>query len=399
MSMRKQLIAMGLALLFMLIGTGIVILYGQGYRFGFDNGKIGLSGTGMLVATSNPDGAQVFINGHLTTATNNTINLFPGDYTVKIVKEGYFPWEKMITVQKEVVSKAEALLLPQAPKLESLTTNGVATPTIDPSGSRLAFVVASQSARKNGIYILDMTNRPVITLSSSSLQIADDTVDFFSRAHLSWSPDGKQILASISGTPENTTYYLLEANGLNNNPQDITATLLSVQAQWEKDQKDLDAARLSTFKPELRKFINSNFTILWWAPDETRILYTASKSATIPIIIKPRLIGSNSTSEEREIKEGNIYVYDVKEDKNYSLKIKPEEHTWVSWFSDSRHIIYVHDKKIDLLEYDGTNKTTIYAGPFMPEYVFPWQNTTKVVILTNLGNEDSPANLYTIGLK
>ncbi|MBI3093109.1 MAG: hypothetical protein HYZ02_02635, partial [Candidatus Levybacteria bacterium] len=68
-------------------------------------------------------------------------------------------------------------------------------------------------------------------------------------------------------------------------------------------------------------------------------------------------------------------------------------------FPDSKHLIYVEEKKINILEYDGANKTTIYAGPFVDNYVFPWPNGSKLVVLTNLGNENIPPNLYTIGLK
>src|SRR5476649_119106 len=101
--MRKQIIIPILIVFFLIVGTIIAILYGEGYRFGLGGNSI-LSGTGLLVATSSPDGAQVLINGHLTTATKNTNNLAPGNYDVKIAKEGYFTWEKNITIKKEVVS-------------------------------------------------------------------------------------------------------------------------------------------------------------------------------------------------------------------------------------------------------------------------------------------------------
>src|ERR1035437_11032395 len=158
--MKKQIIIPALIILFLLIGTVFVVLIGKGYFVNFNGNGPVLSGTGLLVATSAPDGAQVLINGHLTTATDNTINLAPGDYDIKIFKEGYFPWEKKITVKKEVVSKADALLYPTAPQLTSITSVGVLNPVIDPSLSKIAYAVASQSAVKKGIYVLDMRVRP-----------------------------------------------------------------------------------------------------------------------------------------------------------------------------------------------------------------------------------------------
>ena len=180
--MRKQIIISSLILLFLVIGTILVVLIGKGYTFDISGGNVELAGTGLLVATSSPDGASVYINGHLTTATDNTINLAPGQYDVKIFKDGYFPWEKKITLKKEVVSKADALLFPTAPQLQSITNIGILNPTLDPTGTKLAYIISSQSATKNGIYILDMTVRPILTLQSSSTQIADDTINTFSKA-------------------------------------------------------------------------------------------------------------------------------------------------------------------------------------------------------------------------
>ena len=397
--MRRQLFISLAILTFLAVGTVLVVLYGRGYRFGLQEGRPALSGTGLLVATSNPDGAEVFINDHLTTATNNTITLFPGRYKVRIFKEGYFPWEKEVNVQKEVVVKAEALLLPTAPKLENITATGVLNPVIDPSLTRVAYVVASQSARKNGIYILDMTSRPILTLQGASSQIADDTVDTFSKAALTWSPDGKELLASISASPTQiATTYLLKANDFNASPQDVTATLPSVQAAWETERAEKATARVATLKPLLRKFIAENFSILAWSPDETKILYQASASAMLPTIITPRLIGTNPTEEKRTLQKGELYVYDIKEDRNYSLELG-SGYLALNWFPDSKHFVFVQDKKISIVEYDNTNKTTVYAGPFVNGYVFPWPNGSKVAILTDLGNLTISPNLYTISLK
>jgi hypothetical protein len=66
---------------------------------------------------------------------------------------------------------------------------------------------------------------------------------------------------------------------------------------------------------------------------------------------------------------------------------------------DSKHLVYVHEGKIDMMEYDTANQTTIYAGPFVDGFVFPWPDATKLVILTNLGNPMITPNLYTISLK
>ena len=395
----KKLFLTCLILSLLVAITSAVILYGRGYRFSFNNGRTDLSGTGLLVATSSPDGAQVFVNGHLTTATDNTINLAPGEYTVKIFKEGYFPWEKKLNVDKGVVTKADAFLFLTAPKLESITNLGVNTPVIDPSRTKIAYTVSTQSVKKNGVYILDMTSRPILALQGSSSQIADDTTALFSSAGLSWAPDGSELIASVSAQSV-VSSFLLRPNMFNESPSDITATLLSVQAGWEKIKTDKDKSTMDGLPSKIRSMVRNNFKIIEFSPDDTKILYQASTSASLPTIISPRLIGANSTPEERNVKENVVYVYDIKEDRNYRIKdsLDPQKES-LAWLPDSNHLVFVHDKEIRIMEYDGANNTKIYAGPFMDHYVFPWPDASRIVILTNLGNPDTAPNLYTISLK
>lgn len=303
---RKQIFASMLIFLLLLAGTALFVLYGKGYRFGINDGQPNLAKTGILAVKSVPDGAQVFINGNLTSATNENINLTPGEYTVRIYKEGYFPWEKTLRVEKEVVTNATATLFPAAPKLESITTIGVTNPVIDPSRTKIAYRVASQSARRNGVYIFDMLT-PVLSLQSSSRQIADDTVDLFSGAEMSWSPDGLEMLASISGELR-LSNYLLRTSGMNETPRNVTAILESVEAGWAQEKEEKDLARLNGLKRPLRNVITENFRVLDWSPDDTKILYIASRSAELPLIIKPRLIGINLLTEDRNIEEGKVYV-------------------------------------------------------------------------------------------
>ena len=397
--MKKQLIISTLILLFLILGTLAVTFYGEGYGINFQQGKIQISGTGLLVATSSPDGAEVLVNGHLTTATNNTINLIPGNYKVEIFKEGYFPWYKEIKVKKEVVSKAEALLLPTAPELQNLTNTGIANPIIDPTLTKIAYTVSSQSAQRNGIYVFNLNSNNLISLSGSETQIANDQTDNFSTAQLSWSPDGNNLLATVSSSLKTTT-YLLNANSFNTSPQDVTETLADVQNNWNNQIKEKTNNQILGLNKNLKTVIKNDFKILSISPDESKILYIASVSATIPEIITPALIGVDSTPQDRNIQTGKIYVYDIKEDRNYPIPFSPSNNEYpLHWLNDSKHLVVVENKKVEIEEYDGGNKTTIYAGPFVDSFAYPWPDGSKIVISTNLGNSQILPNLYTISLK
>lgn len=406
----KQIVISLIILAILLIGTVGVILYGTGYRFGIQQGKPTVSKTGILVTNSEPRGAQVFLNGHLTTATDTTLNLTPGEYVVKIVKDGYFPWEKKLRIQEKVVTVADARLFPIALRLEGVSSTGVQRPVIDPQRTKIAFLVDDQSFRKNGIYIYDMTTNPVLTLQGTAKQVVDDTFDTFSKSTLSWSPDSQEIMATIAASPSrNASYYLLNASGFNNSPQDVTAVLSVTSDAWTKLRDTKERARMNSLKKTVRTLITKNFSIISWSPDDTKILYLAKEDTTLPIMIKPRLLGiTNALTETRKIIKGQIYVYNVKEDINIHLfdtlptgcdEAENFCNPPLTWFPDSEHLIFVDEKKIVIMEYDGSNKTTVYAGPFLDHYVFPWPDGSKLVVLTNLNNALTEPNLYTVSLK
>ena len=409
-SIKKQMLLSAIVLVILLLCTTLALLYGRGYRLWFQKGEPQVTKTGIFSIKSSPTGAQIYINNHLTAATDNSINLTPGKYNIRVSKDGYVDWQKDIEIKKEVVSSVNIQLFPQAPTLQSISTFGVESLIPDPSGTKLAFKIASQSAKKNGIYVFDMTSRsfPVLAGQSNSTQLVDDTQDTFSQAHISWSPDGKQLLASISGTTANPTYYLLKTDNINNTPQDITATLPSILDTWQIQRKDKETALFKSLKPAVQKFAKTNFRIISWSPDENEILYQASESGQMPIFIQPRRIGNNLLYERRDLEKDSIYVYNTIEDVNTRLVanvatvcLTPETdcHNPFSWLPDSYHLLYVHDKKISIVEDDGANMTTIYAGPFVDHFVYPWPDGSKLVILTNLNNQTVIPTLYTVGLK
>lgn len=396
--MKRLVISTILILVLILIGTGVGIYYARGYRFDPQNPKGILQGTGLLVLTSKPDGARVFIDDHLTTATNNTINLQPGTYKVRIEKDGYFPWKKSIDIKKEAVSAANATLFPTAPRLESITTTGANNPVIDPAGNFIAYTVSSSSAEKNGVYTFNMSASNILPLGGGSTQITNDFTAPFSTALLTFSPEGTELLASISGQTT-ATNYLIQSRSFNQNPKDITATLTQTLTEWEAQKLLKDQKLIDSLPKKIRTVAKANFGNPVISPEDDKILYTASASATLPILITPRLPGTNSTPEKRTIEKGNIYVYDMKEDRNYLLAKKEEKPTKYLWHPDSGHLIFVNNSNINIVEYDGQNLTTVYAGPFTDNFVYPLPNGSSLVILTNLNIPDAPKNLYRISLR
>lgn len=407
MFLRIRPFLLSFATVSIIFGVAIIIIaYGRGYRFDFSNRA--LNSTGLIVIQSDPSGAQILVNGELKSATQATLTLSPDWYDITITKDGFQPWKKHMNVQGEVVNKIEALLLPINPSLTALTVNGVVSPSISPDGSKLAFVIPQQpqatisgslSPTKPGVWVLDLVDKP-LGLNRDARQITQSNGIDFENATLTWSPDNTQLLAVLPSE----TAYLLDANQLNAAPR--RASVRATESEWEEIRQQRMQEQFATVPEEFIRFASESATIIALSPDETKILYEATASATLPQIITPPLLGINPTEETRTTKTDTLYIYDIKEDRNYFLG-KHETYTaaersfyTIRWLPSSRHLLFVDESRVQIMDYDATNVRTAYAGPFWGHFAVPWASGGKIVILTNLNSQASTANnLYVVNLR
>lgn len=70
----------------------------------------------------------------------------------------------------------------------------------------------------------------------------------------------------------------------------------------------------------------------------------------------------------------------------------------LQWFPDSRHLLFATPAGVQLKEYDNTNEVTLYAGPASQNFVYPWPDGSRALILTTF-NPTTPLNLYAIELR
>jgi len=392
-----------------------VIAYGRGYRLDVNNKSFGT--TGLIAATSDPTGAQLFIDGKPKSATNTNLNIAPGWYTVTVVKNGYQPWEKRVRVQGEVLTRVDPMLFSGNPSLFALTSSGVTNPILSPDGTKLAYDVpetpeatnGAQLISRAGVWVLDLLDKP-LGMNRDARQIVKREQLDTDEAILSWSPDSKQVLI----TTKTQEAYLLESDRLNDVPKFIS-DIPTLFADWDEMKRAKSKEKLLSLKDDAMNIATSSMNILSFSPDETKILYEASQSMTIPVIIDPPMIGTNPTEEIRTIKPGSVYVYDVKEDRNYVIddrKQKAESgknlpssvisplSSPIQWLPTSRHLVITGKDKVEVMDFDGTNRKVVYAGPFWDGFVAPWSNAGRIVILTNLNPAASAiGNLYAVNIR
>lgn len=412
-------------ILFVVVGTFLTIKFTQGYRLDFTNKT--LKPTGLLVASSVPKGAQVFVNGELKTATDNTLSLEPGEYEVKIVKDGFLPWQKKLVVEKELVTLAVALLFPKVPDLKPLTFDEAQNPQLSPDGTKIVYSVSFPHP-KAGLWVMDLTDF-IFSLGREPKQIVKSTSTHdFSKAEYSWSLDSKQILVEF----EETEKYLLDANSLNllSKLTNISHTLPQIYNTWTKEEKLRREAKMKKVPELLAKILTESAKDVEFSPDNTKIMYVATASAQIPPNLLPPVLAASTQPESRNLEPNRLYVYDLKEDRNFLIPVqlpaptptptptvtsknrKPvltptptptpiaQHQSTVRWFPSSRHLYWIEGDRVVACEYDATNCATIYSGPFTQPFVYATPAGDKLVILTNISSDpETKPNLYSVSLK
>ena len=93
-----------------LIVAPLIILYASGYKL---RSGFAIQKTGALIIATKPKGASIYLNNKLqqdflknifsrtktfTVTPAKIKNLLPEEYTVKLALNGYWPWEKKVSV-------------------------------------------------------------------------------------------------------------------------------------------------------------------------------------------------------------------------------------------------------------------------------------------------------------
>lgn len=406
-----------------------VIAYGRGYRLDFS--RQALSTTGLLAVTSDPTSAQVLVDGELTTVTNDTVNLSPDWYEVTVEKEGFQSWRKRVRVQGEVVTAADAYLFPTTPSLSVLSPNSVVRPVLSPDGTQLAFITPREDGindatgvDRSGIWVLNVSTN-LLAFTRDARQIMDSSILNLTTGNLVWSPDSSQLVVEVAHPITGVlNYYVLDATQTNDTVTPVR-DLDELAAEWDLLEETLETGATINLKQDILRVATSSAQILGFTEDETKMLYEATASTNIAKVIVPPLIGTNPTQEARDIIPGHIYVYDIKEDRNYHIGEKTtfgftqfvpedgetpnsiirrlresEQPRPLQWLPTNRHLIVSGTNTIDVLEYDGIQRHTIYSGPFENGYVFPWGNASKILILSNFNpSASSQSTLYSVNLR
>jgi len=339
---QKSFITIISALCAIISTTVLIIFLAQGYVPEFKDGlKIKI--IGILSVTSIPKNASVYINDKLTTTTDDSINLTPTDYQLKIVKEGYLPWNKKVTINQEMVYQAEASLFKTNPTLTPFNELNVQNPAANDDFTKLVFIVPTSSPSfKSGIYLIETDYISQILkrfqpqfIASNPFLASDKAVSLY------FSPDSKQIL--IKSDTKKVSYLI-----------DLTTSLVTPkQYDFTFITKDLNLAKVP--KIFLSK-IATNPANIQFSDNENKFLY---------------------------LQNNQYFVYDTLKDQNYLIGDKNSlENPF--WLPNSNNIIYVNHNSVKSIEFDASNENTLYTNTYPTKTIMTDYDGKRIIIQTNI---------------
>lgn len=204
------------ALLLFFIIAPILVFYAIGYRYDFKTKAF--RKIGMIIVESIPQNANVFLdNQYKSNKTPTRLkNLFPGEYTIKVTKEGYSTWEKKLFVESKMVTWASNIrLFYQDPQISTLIEMPVVNFAISPDYEKLAFVQIDQNF---GLWQLDLSSgktKKLFPKSKDDLKKISENENSFLSSDILWSPDSKKIIFSWQQKENNKNYAIIDFNDVN----------------------------------------------------------------------------------------------------------------------------------------------------------------------------------------
>lgn len=300
------LLAAGYVLIAIALLLLTVILLFVAYGFGLQNGKV--IQNGLLFLSSNPNPAQIYMNGERYSSDTNTKMVLPeGTYNFVLKRAGYRDWQRVIAVDGgAVVSYAYPFLFPA-----SLTTNTAHTYTSTP-------LLATESADRHWLLVArpdvfgsfdlyDLTNPKQ---QPASVTIPDNLLTPVTGAQslqlVAWADDNDHVL--LKHTYDANTEFILLKRSSPTDSVNVTKALNLPLANtdirlrnnkydqymiWNTTTYDLSRASLGSPAPQpyLKNVLAfepySDSTVLYVTPDSMQpskvdvALYDGSNSYTI----------------------------------------------------------------------------------------------------------------------
>lgn len=202
----KKILILIFVVLF-LLAIPATIFYCQGYRFDFKNKK--LVKTGGLSFQTRPTNCEVYLDEEIIKKTDLLFgsvfvkNLLPKRYAVRISKEGFSSWEKILEVKEAFVTEAKNIVLFPEKFNFSVILSDVEDYFLSPDGKKIILKKSDEESWNLAIFDLEK-NVQENFLSEKDLE--EKGLKFLD---LNWVFDSRRLLLKTEFQKE-TKYFIID---------------------------------------------------------------------------------------------------------------------------------------------------------------------------------------------
>lgn len=294
MTLKKRRVLLLISVVIFIIAAPVINLYLSGYRLTSD---FKLTKTGGIYVHSPKSGAKVFLNNEFQEETGLIQsgvfmqNLKPGNYTVLVAKDGFWPWQKTIDVRGEHVSEIRAILISKEPEGKVLTKGSFLNINVSPYQKIIAITEKNSKGNtsKLNFYVPDKNT----FLNPTNIN-TPEILNFTKISNFKWEENGvtlqlepKNTLIKITFSLNNETYSSEKIK--QDNFSFVNSNLESSIFYANESQKliDFNTAKITSGQKEIIWLGNSGKTIFYnYSPEEKELPYFIYNEKKIEMPLK-----------------------------------------------------------------------------------------------------------------
>jgi len=199
----------------------MMLMYAFGFKFNLS--QMQLQKTGMLVLETEPTGAKIYLDGKLeinpfkfysknnryTKTPTKIKNIVPGEHTIRMELDGYWEWEKRLTIRPGETVFAENVVLFEK-KLPLILSNQ--------GKDSLQAIQISQDKEK--IALINHNQLTILNLKKGK-ELARETLPTITSQEIIWSKDNKKIIIDTIIFDINAEEIINLKDYVNGNPHNL----------------------------------------------------------------------------------------------------------------------------------------------------------------------------------
>jgi len=168
----------------------ILIFYSSGYRYDIKRHKVLKTGT-LYLEAKDLKKANLYLNDEFNeepfSEKKFIYNLLPGEYTIKLEKEGYHNWQKKITIDSGLTTFVKDIVLFEKNIPLQIVDGQVNNFSLSPDQQKIVYLIIAGSQQELYLYDLNTSEKKQLYRIPSLEKI-----------NLTWSASSKKILLNSS---------------------------------------------------------------------------------------------------------------------------------------------------------------------------------------------------------